>query len=62
MLAEIFFLKLEAALRATEEANHAANTRFIPQAPSIMPEAPDGGSRDLATVPIRTLTDVNLSS
>ena len=34
MLAEIFFLKLEAVLRAVQEK--AGNTRFVPKAPSIV--------------------------
>ena len=51
MLAEIFFLKLEAALRASDEATHAGNTRFIPRAPSIAPDTPESSSRDFATSP-----------
>ena len=34
MLAEIFFLKLEAVLRAVQEK--AGNTRFVPKAASIV--------------------------
>lgn len=51
MLAEIFFLRLEAALRVTEEASPAGNTRFIPGAPSILPGAPERDLTDLATSP-----------
>jgi len=51
MLAEIFFLRLEAALRTTGEATQAGNTRFIPEAPSIVPTAPENGSKDSATSP-----------
>ncbi|HXW41122.1 MAG TPA: hypothetical protein VEK75_07955 [Xanthobacteraceae bacterium] len=48
MLAEIFLLKLEAALR-TERATKAGNASFIPEAPGIEPAAPENGSKDLAT-------------
>jgi len=46
MLAEIFLLRLEAALRAAEEASQAGNFRFLPRAPSIVPSTPEG-SKDL---------------
>ena len=51
MLAEILFLRLEAALRATKEATQAGNTRFIAEAPSIVPAGPENGSKDSATSP-----------
>jgi hypothetical protein len=46
MLAEIFFLKLEAVLRAVQEK--ADNTRFVPKAPSRSENA----AADLTTVPL----------
>lgn len=49
MLSEIFFLKLEAALRATEETSRIGNTRFIPQAPGMVPKMPESSSRDFGT-------------
>ena len=49
MLSEIFFLKLEAERRATEEANANGDTRFIPQAPGTVPDAPESETRGFAT-------------
>jgi len=37
MLSEIYFLKLEAAKRAAEEAARAESARYVPLAPSIVP-------------------------
>lgn len=51
MLSEIFFLKLEAERRATEEASASGNTRFMPRAPGTVPDAPESESRDFATGP-----------
>ena len=50
MLAEIFFLKLEAVLRAVQEK--ADNTRFVPKAPSIVPARSESAAADLTTVPL----------
>ena len=49
MLSEIYFLKLEAAKRAADDASRA--TRFVPLAPSIVPEkiAADSAQSDAAT-------------
>jgi len=38
MLSEIYFLRLEAAKRAASDASRAENTRYVPLAPSIVPE------------------------
>ena len=38
MLSEIYFLKLEAAKRAADEASRHENARFVPLAPSIVLE------------------------
>ena len=49
MLSEIYFLKLEAAKRAADDASRA--TRFVPLAQSIVPEkiAADSAQSDAAT-------------
>jgi len=39
MLSEIYFLKLEAAKRAADERRRAENARYVPLAPSIVPDA-----------------------
>lgn len=51
MLAEIFFLRLEAALRTTKEATQAGNAQFISEAPSIVPAAAEKDSKHLMTSP-----------
>jgi hypothetical protein len=38
MLSEIYFLKLEAAKRAADDAARVANARYVPLAPSIVPQ------------------------
>jgi len=38
MLSEIYFLKLEAAKRAAGYESRDANVRFVPLAPSVVPE------------------------
>jgi len=37
MLAEIFFLRLEAMLRASEEADRAKKHRFVPLSDNVFP-------------------------
>jgi hypothetical protein len=37
MLGEIFFLRLETMLRASEEADRAKNHRFVPLADNVFP-------------------------
>jgi hypothetical protein len=39
VLAEIFFLKLEARKRAADDASRRENVPFVPFAPSILPDA-----------------------
>ena len=38
MLSEIFILKLEAAKRGAAEESRIPNARFVPLAPSIVPQ------------------------
>ena len=46
MLAEIFFLRLEATSRASEEAAQAGNSRFVPLRLSVLPEIRKRQARD----------------
>jgi hypothetical protein len=39
MLAEIYFLRLETLVRASEDAARALNTRFVPLHPDALKEA-----------------------
>jgi len=38
MLSEIYFLRLEAAKRAADDTSRAENARYVPLAPSTVPE------------------------
>jgi hypothetical protein len=51
MLSEIYFLKLEAAKRAAEEAGRAENARYTPLAPSIVPGKTVAGASQSNTAP-----------
>ena len=46
MLAEIFFLRLEATSRASEEAAQAGTARFVPLRLSVLPEIRKRQARD----------------
>jgi len=45
MLSEIYMLRLEAAKRAADERRRAENARYVPMAPSIVPEEMVGNSQ-----------------
>jgi hypothetical protein len=49
MLSEIYFLKLEAAKRAADDASRV--TSFVPVAPSTVPEKIGAGSSQPNTAP-----------
>ncbi len=46
MLAEIFFLRLEAMMRGPEEATRPRNPRFVPFSPDAFPHVRERRAKD----------------